>query len=178
MKKLGAMFDGLINICFGIACAVVFFQTLATCVNTLSRYFLNMPILGIESFSEWGLLYIAFLGAAYLLKKEKHITVDILLGKMSARSEGYLMAVTSFVSMIVFLIIMWEGWAVTWEFWINHYDDMNKLTGFPKATILVIIPFCSLLFAIQFGRRAYNNLIKANKAAPQETAKFTSDTPY
>jgi TRAP-type C4-dicarboxylate transport system permease small subunit len=69
----------------GAAGATLLFvgMTLAICAEVLLRYGFTSPILWVVEPSEYALLWITFLGAAWVLRHGGHVRVDILLQYLS-----------------------------------------------------------------------------------------------
>lgn len=158
LKKLDAIFDRIIGISYCLAGVVVVYQMVSTAGNTMSAYVANFTITGVESFSEFGMLWLVFLSAAWLLRNERHVTMDLVVSKLSPKNQSRLIVFTSLVCVIVCLIFVWYGVKVTWDFWERGIYDSFKLEGFPQAITLVIIPIGSFLLAVQFIRRVHRVL--------------------
>ncbi len=158
MKKthrIIVIFDRIISVSFFLAGAVVVLQTFTVAGATIMRYLTRFSITGVEPFTEWGILYLTYLSAAWVLRNEGHVKMDVLTSRLQPRTQNVLLIVTSIICMVLCLLLTWYGVTTTWDSWVNHVTDMNKLLGFPKAIILAIIPVGSLLLSIQFLRRAY-----------------------
>ncbi len=137
---------------------------LAVDAQVVSRYFFNRPILGVLEFSEIGLLYITFLGAAWLLKKEGHVKIEMMLIRLKPRHQTVINIITSVICVIILLIITWYGSYITFE----HYRQgiyRVSLLHTPTAPVLIIIPVGSFLLSIQFLRRTYGFIKKLENTA-------------
>ena len=49
------------------------------------RYFLNRPLVWVLELTEYALLWVTFLGAAWLLRQGGHVQVDVIVDFMSRR---------------------------------------------------------------------------------------------
>ncbi len=155
--KIGRILDKIIEIFAFIAGLILAFILLSVCLEVFMRYFLNRPLQWVVELTEYALLYITFLGAAWLLKRERHINVDIFLSLLSSRTRAGLKIFSSLIGIIVSFCLVWYGFAVSWE----HFQDgiyNITLLEFPKAPLLAIIPIGSLILLAQFIRRAYGSL--------------------
>ena len=56
---------------------------LLTNIKVVFRYGLGEGLIGIDQISATLLLYITFLGAAWVLRSEEHVTVDLLVNQLS-----------------------------------------------------------------------------------------------
>jgi TRAP-type C4-dicarboxylate transport system permease small subunit len=158
LGKAGRILDRIMEIFSFIAGLFLAFILLSVCLEVFMRYFLNRPLQWVVELTEYALLYITFLGTAWLLKKGGHINVDIFLSLLSSRTRTGLQFFSSLIGIIVSFCLVWYGFLVSWE----HYQDgiyNITLLEFPKAPLLAIIPIGSLILLAQFIRRAYGSLV-------------------
>jgi TRAP-type C4-dicarboxylate transport system permease small subunit len=164
------VFDRILDLLASLVAIIIVIITLVVCVNVMLKYFLNRPILGVEEITEHLLLFITFFGSAWLLRKEGHVTVDFVLAMANPKTRAFLGFITSLFGIAICLPLVWYGSKVTWlNFLKGHY--FPTLLEIPKAPILAIIPFGSLLLLIQFIRRSaqnYRNFKFPAKAHPSK----------
>ena len=65
-----SLFDRFLDVSPVISGIIIVLIMLAVCANVIMRYFLNRPIVGIDEISEYLLLFITFIGSAWLLREE------------------------------------------------------------------------------------------------------------
>ncbi len=162
LEALGRGFDRLIVIFAWIAGGLMMFALVAVCVDVLMRYFFSRPLPWVLQISEYILLYIPFLAAAYVLREESHIRIDILLNRLGRRTRDRVNAVTSVLSCGVLLVLAYYGAYIT----VNYYQrgvPTIKYLKIPEFLVIAVIPAGCFLFALQFLRRA-----KDHAAAPDE----------
>ena len=157
LVNIGRILDKIMEIFAFLAGLILAFILLSVCLEVFMRYFLNRPLQWVVELTEYALLYITFLGTAWLLKRGGHINVDIFLSLLSSRNRAGLKFFSSLIGIIVSFCLVWYGFAVSWE---HFQDGIYNLTllEFPKAPLLAIIPIGSLLLLAQFIRRAYGSL--------------------
>ena len=102
--------------------------------------------------TEYIMLYIPFLGAAFVLREEGHIKVDLLINHLSDRNKNRMGVITSGVGGIVMVIYTWFGAQVTLDFFKREVPSLEYLKT-PMYLILMIIPIGSFFFSIQFLRQ-------------------------
>jgi TRAP-type C4-dicarboxylate transport system permease small subunit len=130
---------------------------LAVVYEVVMRYFLGRPTIWVVELSEYSLLFITFLGATWVLRREGHVKLDLVLGRLNPRTQVLLNIITSVLSAAICLALLWYSAEVTWD----HFQSgwiRPKVLNIPSAYILVIIPVGSLLLFIQFLRRSYEYL--------------------
>jgi C4-dicarboxylate transporter DctQ subunit len=157
LTKTGQVFDRLLDYLAVLAGIIVSFLTVAVCAGILSRYFLNRPISWVVEISEYGLLYMTFLVAAWVLRHERHVSVDLVYSRLSSRSQSIASLFTSTVAGIVFLIIAFYGFKVTKHQFDTKYFTPTILEA-PKFVVTLIIPVGTSLLFIQIVRKIYRQV--------------------
>jgi C4-dicarboxylate transporter DctQ subunit len=142
--------------CAWVAGILMMFSLIGVCVDVVMRYFFNRPIPGVLQFSEYILLYIPFLAAAYVLREDSHIRIDIILNKLSLRAQSLLNMVTSILGFLVLLILSYYGTRITLEYCQRKVPTLEHYK-IPEFLVIMVIPVGTFLFAIQFIRKAYNH---------------------
>ncbi len=157
LTKVTAIFDRTIGSLAALASFLILFIAVSVSTAVVMRYFLGRPIFWVIEISGYSLLYITFLTAAWLLKNEGHVKMDLLLNRLRPGAQSILNMITSAVSAIALLIVVRYSARATWEYYINDYYVPGLLEP-PQWAILIIIPIGSLLLSIQFLRRTYGYL--------------------
>ncbi|HVP76311.1 MAG TPA: TRAP transporter small permease [Thermodesulfobacteriota bacterium] len=163
LTKAGNVFDRLLDLFAILAGIVISFITISVCAGILSRYFLNRPISWVVEISEYGLLYMTFLVAAWVLRHEQHVSVDLVYNRLSRKNQSLASIFTSVVAGIVFLIITFYGFKVTKNQFDTKYFTPTILEA-PKFAITLIIPVGTSLLFIQIMRRIYRHVQEWVKA--------------
>ncbi len=156
-EKLASVFDTLLDFTSFLVGSVILFLMLAVSLNVLLRYIFDRPISGVEEITEYFLLFVTFIGAAWLLRDEGHVTVDILMGMLTPKKQALLNSVSSMVGIIISSTLLWYGGRVTLSSF-REEAYFSSILEFPKAPIFGIIPIGSLLLLVQFVRRALQNI--------------------
>ena len=155
--RVSAIFDRTSNLLAFFGASLIIFIMLAVSLEITVRQFLGISVRGLLEVTEYALLYITFSGAAWLLKREGHVKMDLVLNRLRPRAQSILNMITSAVSAIALLIIVRYSARATWEYFLNDYYVPGLLEP-PQWAILIIIPIGSLLVSIQFLRRTYGYL--------------------
>jgi TRAP-type C4-dicarboxylate transport system permease small subunit len=156
MKLLGkaiTVFDRILDLLASLGCSILVFIMLSVSVDVVLRYFLNRPVLGLSEITGYLLLYMTFLGAAWLLRREGHVKVDIVLNRLGPRAQAALGITSSVIGIIISLALIWYGTETTWDHLLRGVYRTTILE-FPKAPLLAVIPIGGFLLLIQFLRRA------------------------
>ncbi len=157
LTKGWTIFDRITSLLALLGASLLTFMMLAVSWEVVSRYFLGRGSIWVIEFSEYSLLYITFLGTAWLLKKDGHVKMDIVLSRLNPKTRFLTDGITSILGAIFCLVIAWAGAAVAWDH-LQRGLHQPTLIAPPDFPIFVIIPVGSFLLSIQFLRRAYSFL--------------------
>ncbi len=158
LRKGSAIIDATLTSLVVLAAVILIFVMLSVNAEVIMRYFLNRPLLWVIEISEYSLLYITFLGTAWLLKKDGHVRMDLVLERLKPITQAVINITTSAILAIFCLILAWYGGEVTWEQFQVGTVKGGTILDFPLAAVLVVIPVGSFLLSIQFLRRSYGYL--------------------
>jgi len=161
VKRLEKIFDSMIAIMASLCVIIIIYLMLSVCTDVAMRYFFNRPQAWVMEISEYLLLYITFLGAAWVLKNEGHVIVDIVITRVNPKTRAMMGIISSIIGTLVCLIIFWFGTFET----IDHFERGIRnpsIMEFPKGPLLAIIPFGSFFFMIQFARRTLKFIKELN----------------
>ncbi len=153
-QKAGRLLDLAL---FGFVVAAVAILVALVCAVTFEvvmRYFFNKPTRWVVEFSEYSLLYLAFLGGAWVLKEEGHVKVELLIEVLPMRVREALHMITSLTGAAVCGLFFWVSTAYVWEIY-GTGEILFKSVLIKKWLVMVIIPPGLLLLTLQFIRRAF-----------------------
>ncbi len=157
LTRVGQILDRIINAFAFTAGLLLSFILLSVCLEVVMRYFFNRPLQWVIELTEYALLYITFLGTAWLLRREGHITVDVILNRLGPRTRNFLGIFSSVIGIVISVCLFWYGFEVAWDHFQRGIYNPTVLE-FPKAPIIAIIPIGSLMLLCQFVRRGYGFL--------------------
>ena len=149
----------MLDIMFVLAGILLMFAMVSISVAIVSRYFFGMPIGWVVEISAYIMLYITFLVAAWVLRNDDHITIDVVIIMFRPKIRYLMDFMTSIIGSIVFLIITWYGGKVSWDlFKLNYFTE--TMLELPKCIFIGIICFGSFTLSLQLLRRAHASLLK------------------
>jgi TRAP-type C4-dicarboxylate transport system permease small subunit len=157
VRKFINIFDRTLDLLALLAIVLIIFVMLAVDTEVVTRYFWGRPITGTLEVIAYCLLFITFLGTAWVLREEAHVRMDIVLTRLKLGTQHLLNIITSIISAAICFIIMWYGVRVTWETFQMGLRAATELET-PEYLVLFIIPIGSFLLFIQFLRRTYGYL--------------------
>lgn len=148
-----ALFDRVLDACAWIACGLLLFQVGSVSVDVLLRYFFSISVGWITALNEWSLVFVTFLGAAWLEREGGHTRDDSILGTLGPWAIKSSEWISWALGVIVCLILVSYGARVTWNNYVTGVYDFFKLREVPIFWIYFIIPLGSLLWLLQLLRR-------------------------
>ncbi|MFC1909479.1 TRAP transporter small permease [Chloroflexota bacterium] len=170
LKRINAIFDGVISFLAYFGCVLIAFIVLSIGADVLMRYFFNKPIIWANAVTEYIQATITFLAAAWVLREEAHISLDAVTGRLNPRTRAAINTITSILCAITCGVLCWYG---AWNAW-DHFQKgsiiVQKAPYVPKAPLIAGLPIGFFLFAIQFLRRSYG-FLRIWRGMPKEEKK-------
>lgn len=153
-KKAARVLDGAMEGLAIVAASLIVFIVLAISYEIVLRNVFNRSSIWTVEITSYSLLYITFLGAAWLLRREGHVSMDMLVRRLNPSGQHLLILANSIIGAIICLTITWFSVRSTWEsFQLGYF--LNTELRPPQFPILMVIPLGSFLLFIQFLRRGY-----------------------
>ncbi len=157
LKKAARIFDGTVDLLAVLGSAILIAVTLIVIYEVVMRYFLNRPSIWVTIYAAYSLAFITFLCTAWVLKREGHVKIDLLLMRLNPRTRAMFNVVTSILGAIVCSIVAWYSAKAAWNAAQIGYKAPTELLT-PMWILVCPIPVAFFLLLIQFLRRAYLNL--------------------
>ncbi len=154
MKLLTKIFDRILSIFTIVSGICVSLMMIGITVEVFTRYFLNNPLRGVIEVTQTMILWVVFLSAAWLLKEDGHVRVDLLVVRLKPKTQNILNIIICLVSACACLIIFWYGVKVVLADFQQRVREIGIVT-IPTAWVQIAIPIGALPLFIQFLRRAY-----------------------
>lgn len=161
-RSTGALrvFDLVINAGAALAAILLIAIMLATTIKVVFRYGLHEGLLGIDQISGTMLLYITFFGAAWVLRREEHVTIDLLVGSLQPQTQRGLRVLCSLLGAVIcFCLVAFGTTEVVTS--LQKGIRIPAEIEIPRAINLVVIPLGCLFLGLQFLRRAWLSLDRA-----------------
>ncbi len=168
--------DKILAILAVLAGLLLLFITFSIAYTIFAR-FLNIPgpIWAVQ-FTEYALLWMTLLGTAWVLKRQKHVAVDLFTSRLSAQAKVYFNLAHSVMGVVVSGILCWYGTVVTWGQYRRGVVDI-QVVDTPKYLILMIIPIGFLFLVGQFLRKFFTDLKRVKDFQDSKaTAPGSSDS--
>ena len=153
---------------------LILLMIISICYEIVARYFFLRPTLWSMGLVEYTLLCVTFLATGWVLKKDRHVKIDVALNALSERGQAILNITASIIGLVSCVIMLWYGLKTTWKIFLR-----NAMTAqdpeIPKFILLAFIPLGFFFLSIEFTRRTFDKLaiLKSQKEKGQERR----DTP-
>ncbi len=153
LTSAGKWFDRFNSLLAFVACILLVAITLAICTEIVTRAALDLSNPWLVELSEITLLYMTFLAAAWVLGRDKHVSIDLIFDYVSRKTAYRLHLVLSIIAASACFIVVWFGILTVLD---QYQNDIREPTIMAPLTfwITAVVPFGFLLLAIQFLRRA------------------------
>lgn len=89
------------NIGVGIASISIFLAVIAITLATLSRYFFNLIIPGVDELTGYVLVVLTYFGLAYGLKTDSHIYIDLVQKKLPETIRNFLWIIIISITIVL-----------------------------------------------------------------------------
>ena len=138
----------------GFVCRLTLAMVLVASYNTIARYFGRYVGLNLTSNAlletQWYLFSVVFLlGAAYALRHNVHVRVDVVYAHLHARARTWINLIGGGLLLLPFSIFaIWASWRPVYSSWRIHEISPDP-GGLPRYPIKMLIPVAFLLIILQ-----------------------------
>ncbi|HTY22828.1 MAG TPA: TRAP transporter small permease [Desulfomonilaceae bacterium] len=106
----------------------------------------------IVQFTEYSLLWMTFLGTAWVLSRDRHVSIDLITSRLTPRGKIVLDIAHNLVGCGVCVVLCWFGVLTTWSMFQRGVIDV-QVVDVAKYQVVLIIPLGFFLLALQFLRK-------------------------
>lgn len=150
VERLASLLDALSERIGRMVSWLTLGMVLATVVVVVMRYAADMGLIWLQESVNWMHSLVFLLGAAYTLKADEHVRVDVFYRGMSERRK----AVINLAGTILFLLplcafLLVESWQYVATSW-RIAERSREAGGLPMIYLLkTVIPVMAVLLALQ-----------------------------
>lgn len=149
--KIDRILDGIIKF-FGVIAGILFMMmALIVTYNVVMRYFVARPPVWAIETTEYIMVYATFLAAAWVLRIDGHVKIDILVMRLPSKKQHLLSIIVSLLGLIACAVLGWFAVESTFNLYTRDVI-MMKMMPWPKWILIAPIPLGILLTLIQFIR--------------------------
>lgn len=157
LRSASRVLDFVIVACAVLAVAILVALVASVALEVVMRYFFNQPTRWVVEFSEYALLWVAFLAGAWVLREEAHVKVEMVVDLLPPRTREITHIIVSLVGMLTCALFCW----VSTVFIVELYDSGEVLfrsIQVRKWAVMSVMAPGLLLLTLQFMRRAWRGL--------------------
>lgn len=165
MRLAEVLLTRVINLLAVVACLLLLAVMLATIFKVGLRSVAGIGIIGVDQLSGTALVYLTFLGAAWVLRRNGHVTMDVVLASAGPGLRRRLTILNSLIGAFVCFCVAYYGYRAVEVSILREVVVMTELE-IPRAIGLAPIPFGAVLLGLEFVRRAISAHRGTLDAAP------------
>lgn len=152
MHKFNLIFDRLLLLLACLAAAIFAAIALAIPLNVVLRNWFGTSIRGLLDVIEFGILAATFLAAPWVLSKNGHVSVDLVVSALPHRGRRLVDLLANLIGLAVSSVFFW--YAVQAMLTSYQRGAMVRATFiYPEWWVLAIIPASMALIVVEFLRR-------------------------
>ena len=143
----------------GFACCagvVLIFMTVSINFEVLMRYLLNRPTSWVVDSNSYALVFMTFLSAAWVLSREGHVKIELLVDRLPEKARRIINAATSIAGVILCGLFSWYGVVITHRA-IVQKEMLVESIIVPKWPIVAVMPIGGFLLMIEFMRKGWRH---------------------
>ena len=167
LKKVDAIFDGVVNIFALLAILITVFVLLTVNSEIVLRYAFDSPMRWVFEITEYSILWLTLFGSAWVLKTEGHVVMDTVLVRLRPKARSWVNTVTSLIGAAICLIITYYGVVITWDLYQRGVALASTLDPIAYP-FYIIIPVAFFVLTGQFLRRAIGFLVGQRAASVEK----------
>ena len=151
----------VVNILAVCGALIILFMMLSISVGVVVRFFFHRSLVWLTEVSGYGMVFMTFLVAAWVLREEGHVRIDLLIERLNPKTRAVLEFITSIAGAVVCLVITGYGIIVTLDHLKRGVFTATDLE-IPWAILLAVIPIGALALSIQFLIKAWGYFKEAH----------------
>ncbi len=139
------------------------------CYDVFTRYVLKSSSVAVQEL-EWHLFAIIFLmAAAYTLKDDQHVRVDVLYTRLSPKAQAWINLAGSLIFLLPFcVLVIWTSWNFLRGSFMMREGSPNP-GGLPARYLLkAVIPVSFVCLFLQGLSTAFQSILTITGFNPQE----------
>jgi len=176
MKALAAAYDRALGALTALVGVLIVAAMLLVSIDVVARYFFNRPMAWIFEATEFAMLMIPFLGMAWLIGRDGHVRIDIVINSLPPRVQAGFDLVTSVLATAACAAAAYYGVLST----ASHFRRGVLTYGlYPieKGWLIAVIALGFTLATIEFARRVVRRLRGLSGDPTADDYRIPTQTP-
>ena len=155
LHMLGRAFDIVVDVGAFAATWLIAVMALTIGLEVLMRRVFNNSLPWVIQINEYAVMAIPFLAGAWLLKRDGHTRLTLVMERVSPRTANLMKVGTSILAAAICAVLVWKTGSRVWE----GFDAGTIIRGdafsIRQVWIWWVLPFGFATLCIQFLRDAY-----------------------
>ena len=139
-SSLNRRFSRLIRSVHSVGVAIIAVIMLLTVVDVVGRYAFSRPVGGSYELTEFMMAILVSFGIAYTALEKGHIGVDLVIGRLSPKSQEIILIITRLLSLVLFVLIGWQSALQARVYWVTH-----------ATSSVLLVPIFPFVYVFVFG---------------------------
>lgn len=151
LQKAELIFDKIIDCMLTIAAVIVVLDALAVSMDVILRKVIGFTWAPLYELITYSLLWMTFLGATAIMRKNGHVKMDSITSILSAKNEALLNVISHSICILVAAIMLYYTVKLTAaDYQANFF--LASILNPPKWPIEIIIPIGFFMLFLQLIR--------------------------
>ena len=147
-------YHALMQACGGAAALSLGLAALLVAFDVVARNLNIVTLAWVVDVTEYSLPFATFLAAPWLLYRNEHVRLDLLLSAVPRRVARAIDRGADVMGLLICLVLLWFGLYVILDS-ARHGSMVDKTLSFPEWWLYVPVPVCFALLAAEFVRRLF-----------------------
>lgn len=149
---IATLYRRLLTSCGVLAGASFALIAVATAYDVFARNVFGESVRGLVDIVEYALFVTTFVAAPWVLREGAHVRVDFAVNALPPVAHRRVGHLTNAIGLAISVVLLVYSTRVTIAAW-QQGSMVLKAVVFPEWWVFVVMPFSSLLFAIEFTIR-------------------------
>jgi TRAP-type C4-dicarboxylate transport system permease small subunit len=132
-----------------VAAALTALMMLTVVYDVIARLVFRAPTLWVIDVNEYMLVYLTFVPAAWILLKDGHVKVELVVDRLGPGPRRILSLFGDLMGLLYCVVLTWQSWLVAWDAFRGGYQFSTALS-MPQFPVFVIIPIGSAWLGLAF----------------------------
>ena len=132
-----------------VTAGLVVLMMLTVVYDVLARMIFRAPTMWVIDINEYMLLYATFVPAAWILLRDSHVKIELVVQSVGPRTRRVLDVFSNVCGLFYCIILAWQGWLVAWQSYEAGYRFSTALSA-PQFPVYVIIPIGAAWLGLAF----------------------------
>ena len=176
LRSTGRLFmtvvDRTTDVAAFISGALIMILVLMITTAVLLRYYFDLSVAWSTELAEYFVYLLVILPTPWVLRKDAHVSVDVFLNFLSHRARRRIAVFINFLGAVIGFAFFYYSGLATYENYVKETLTL-RIMPIPRYLLLLPMPIVSVLFSLQFLRKALENLLPSPGSAEtgeEETA--------